>query len=139
MNQKRQVWLPPDGDVRLVRFQQELAEHLGLINGVSLPPHLELPSPTGRPSGEVRLGDWTFYNGEPVLEAWDDKGAVGMVRFSLAQTATSPGLVDLPRPPDWRWTRGVIATLEITHTGDPSFILWTWTSRRGWKSPRSME
>lgn len=134
MNQKRHVWLPPDGDVRLVRFQQELAAGLGLTNGVSLPPYLELRSPAGRPSGEVRLGGWALVDGEPVLEASDDIGTVGPLRFSLG--AVTVGLADLHRPPDWRWTRGLTATLEIVPTGDPAFILWTWANRRGWKSFR---
>lgn len=137
MNIQRSVWLPPDGDPRLVRFQQELSRLVGLPEGAPLPPHLHLSSSMGRPEGVVFLGGWVLSEGEPVVEAWDEEGQIGVVRFSLFRDKpwTTPDLAGLPPPPSWRWTKGVKASLHMSFPdGGNSFILWSWESRRGWKS-----
>lgn len=136
MNQKRRVWLPPDGDPRLIRFQQEAASRAGVAEGAILPAHLELTVGDGRPAGPVETGGWILHEEEPVLEARDALGRVGFFRFGLPAgargTAIFPGL---PDPPALCWTRGVTAVLSVEKPrGDDSFVLWSWESRRGWKA-----
>lgn len=135
MNIKRAVWLPPDGDPRLVRFQQDLARLVGLVDGAPLPPHIERLS-VDRPRGVVFFGPWTVVDHEPTLEAWDEGGQFGLVRFGLldGRRWAAADLAGLPPPPDWRWTKGVTAHLTVRlPEGDPSFTLWSWAARRGWK------
>ncbi len=136
MNQKRRVWLPPDGDPRLIRFQQEAAARFGLTDGATLPAHLEVSGETGRPSGPVETGGWIVREGEPVLEARDALGVVGVFRFGLPAGAWRPeDRSALPAPPGLSWVRGMTAVLSVERPhGDDSFVLWTWESRSGWKA-----
>lgn len=134
------VWLPPDGDARLVRFQADVALATGHPEAEILPPYLPCESPAWRPSGPLRLGTWGLTAGVPVLEVWDSSGPVGALRFVLdGEPPWSAGeLEQLPSPPSWTWTRGRLATLTIERSPD-GVILWSWAQISGWKSNQPKE
>lgn len=139
MNLKRRVWLPPDGDPRLVRFQQDASWSLGLFDGVPAPPHLALSVERPRPTGPVESGDWVFTDEGAVLAAFDAVGPIGRFQLGLPPDPRDESTLRslLPPPPRWRWTCGVTAILELRWPlGDPSFTEWSWASRRGWRADR---
>lgn len=133
MNQTCSTWLPPDGDVRLVRFQQDVARSVGLPDGLPGPGYLGLLGRT--PTGRLVCGDWTHLEGEPVLEAHDSQGLVGYFHLALggARPWENADLSALPPAPEWAWNRGVLADLTCEDS-DASFVLWSWSNRRGWKA-----
>lgn len=132
MNLKRSAWLPPDGDSRLVRFQQDLSAWGGWSEQPALPPHLELLVGEGRPAGFVGTGGWVLREGEPVVEGFDSLGTVGVFHFGFP--SGQPWVLEtLPPPPALTWTKGTTAVLAAEWPQDPSFVLWSWESRRGWK------
>ncbi len=135
MNLVRRVWLPPDGDNRLVRFQEELARTVGRA-WTAVPPHVVLESGERAPEGWVAPGSWSWDGGQLVLEAWDAGGRVGAFWFGPpGLPGDEPPRMDLPPPPPWRWTRGRLGFLDVTMpSDDPDFVLWTWRSLRCWKS-----
>jgi hypothetical protein len=136
MNLRQRVWLPPDGDSRLVRFQETLARACGVDPATLVPPYLALLGSEG-PWGPVRAGAWDRSpQEEPVLGATDDRGPVGFFRFDLPPGQEIP-TTSLPPPPAWIWTRGRTATLVLeTPQGDRRFILWSWESLAGWRADR---
>ena len=139
MNLRVKVWLPPDGDPRLVRLQQAAAESLGCPGRVGVPPYLDLGPGGIRPEGSVETGAWGIDKAELVLEARDSAGPVGLFRFGLAVGGPNPsGQLDrLPAAPCWKWTRGRTGILAVeTAAGPGTVILWTWESLSGWKPDR---
>ena len=135
MNLRRAVWLPPDGDNRLIHFQQDLARLLARPDWEAVPAHLELTHPEVPPDGAVSLGNWVERSGESVLEGRDSHGTVGVFRFGPdGVTLSTEERLLLPVAPAWVWTKGRLATLERVDTGRPGFILWSWQNQRGWKA-----
>lgn len=135
MNLRFWVWLPPDGDVRLVRFQQSVANALGHGGLALVPPYLRLDVPGRFPVGPVRVGSWVI-DGDPVLEALDDEGSLGRFRFNLPVPKEPSAILErCPPAPGWSWTRGRTAWLVLDGCEDGSFALWSWESLSGWKQP----
>lgn len=142
MNLIRRVWLPPDGDSRLVRFQEELARRANRWEWTAVPPFVHLDNDVEIPVGPVETGSWLLDEGQPVLQALDSGRSMGVFRFGLASTRPliESDLAGLPAPPSWKWTHGRLGVLELTlPQDDAAFALWTWTSLRGWKSGLSKE
>lgn len=132
MNLRRRVWLPPDGDVRLIRFQEDLAARIGRPGETSIPPYLQL-APGRIPRGAVTVEGWGLDGLEPVLGARDADGPVGVVRFGLPWPTPAPH--PLPGPPSWSWSKGRLADLVVeTPDGGPGFVLWSWENPCGWRS-----
>jgi len=117
--------MPPDGDHRLVRLQDTLAEVLG-SQGAVLPPHLPLER---NPQGRVGVGGWEGPS-EIGLSVHDDVGPLGTLRFGLPWA----GFEGLPLVPPWSWTKGRLFDLEIEGTGP---FEWTWKNPCGWKGAPS--
>jgi len=136
MNLSHRVWLPPDGDRRLVRFQDDLVRKTGRMELAAVPPFVHLDYPDRIPVGPVEAGSWRLDDGQPILEAHDSRGPVGVFRFGLAdgQPWTEDEVASLP-PLPWRWTRGRFAVLEFSQP-DPWFALWSWQWLGGWRSDR---
>ena len=138
-DQELTVWLPPDGDSRLVRFQEAVALATGRSEAGVLPPHL--PCGASRvPSGPLTLGSWAWEAGLPHLEAWDTWGLVGCFRFVLpgGPPWLDPDRERLPAPPSLVWNRGRLAVLRV-HRSEDGVVLWSWESVSGWKSDRPKE
>jgi len=125
----RHVWLPPDGDPRLVRLQEDAAAALGLPGQAAVPPHLVL-EPGQVPPGPLTLGTWEPRDGELVLPVAGPGGDLGSLRFGLPWTGTRPEA--LPPVPAGVWTRGRLGTLEVETV--PGGVLWSWSKLSGWKS-----
>ncbi len=81
MNLIRRVWLPPDGDSRLVRFQEELARRANRWEWTAVPPFVHLDNDVEIPVGPVETGSWLLDEGQPVLQALDSGRVDGS--FSL--------------------------------------------------------
>lgn len=120
MNQFR-VWLPPDGDHRLLRLQDAVAEVLG-SQGAALPPYL----PLGRvPLGRLLLEDWVRLP-ELGLAVRDEEGPLGALRFGLPWVDEG-----LPAVPSWSWVKGRLVDLVIE---GESPVVWTWKNPAGWRA-----
>jgi len=137
MNRRFRVWVPPDGDSRLVRFQAIVAECTGRIELVALPPHLSCEAPGRVPSGPLRLGTWTWVQGVPAIETFDALGSPGSLYLGLppGRPWTQAEASALPPVPPLAWTRGRLAVLNLEWTGD-RFALWSWEEPCGWRSDR---
>lgn len=136
MNLRRKVWLPPDGDSRLIRFQEALATEFSRLEWAAVPPYVHLEE--RNPHGPVVPGAWVLEAGVPVLEARDEAGLVGVFRFGLPGSPWSAQEFSrLPPPPSWKWERGRLAVLDLTIPRDDAvFALWSWESLTGWRSDR---
>jgi len=134
MNLSRRVWLPPDGDRRLVRFQDDLVCKTGRMELAAVPPYVHLDPADRIPVGPVEAGSWRLDAGQPVLDALDSRGLLGVFRFGLAwgPVWADDDLASLP-PLRWRWSRGRFAVLELSQP-DPWFALWSWKWQGGWRS-----
>ena len=134
MNLIRNVWLPPDGDSRLVRFQESLVHETGRMEWAALPPFLVLSSPDRSPVGHVEVDAWILADGQPLLEARDSEGRLGEFFLGLPfpRPWSESELATLPRPPNLVWIRGRLARLELDWNDDACAV-WSWTSLRGWK------
>ena len=137
MNVVRRVWLPPDGDHRLTRFQEELTRTTGQEEWSVVPAHLELATDRAAPVGWVSLGPWTR-DGRPTLEAWDALGLAGVFWLGTGLGPLSPVPEGLVGPPG-KWTRGRVGFLDLTVASDGEVVLWTWRSLRGWKPDPTKE
>jgi len=139
MNLIRRVWLPPDGDSRLVRFQETLARVAARLELAAVPPFVHLDSSVRDPAGPVEAGPWRLDRDQPVLDALDAEGLIGVFRFGLPsrQGWSEEDLALLPPPPVWKWTRGRLAVMELTlPQGDAWVALWSWKILSGWRSER---
>lgn len=133
MNLRRKVWLPPDGDSRLLHFQEDCAALAGAWEAAAVPPYLALD--LRGPSGPIRCGAWRF-DDDPGLEASDDLGFLGIFRLALPGSPLFAHPERLPPAPPWRWTKGRLGFLVLDQPlGDASFLLWSWESLTGWKAP----
>jgi len=141
MNLKQRVWLPPDGDSRLVRFQEEVARLTGRIEAGGPPPHLSCAPPDRVPDGPLRLASWQREQGVPVLRTTDDRGCPGALHFVFLSDRpwTDFEMGRLPPPPAWVWTRGRIAWLDLDVSDEGTVVLWSWTEFSGWRSDHSRE
>lgn len=125
----RRVWLPPDGDRRLVRLQEAVGEALGRPGMAAIPPHLVLD--VGQTvTGPLSLGPWALVEGEVALPVREPRGTVGWLRLGLAWDGT--GAEGLPPVPQDAWTRGRLGTL--TWEPVPGGVLWSWSDLAGWKA-----
>ena len=137
MNRRPTVWLPPDGDSRLVRFQAAAAGALGIPGLVSMPPYLELTVPGRVPIGAVFLGGWRWESGTFIMAARDDLGSPGVFRMGLGpgRVWNESDLGKLPLTPGWSWTRGRTAWVTVEDRPGPgAFVLWSWEGLSGWRS-----
>jgi hypothetical protein len=132
MNLRQRVWLPPDGDNRLVRLQDSLARACGTDPMTLVPPFLALKA-EGVPVGPLRTGDWRWSADGPLgLGAFDSRGPVGLFVFDLEAVDAE---VAFPLAPGWTWTRGRVATLVLTAPRQGrNYRLWSWEGLSGWKS-----
>lgn len=117
--------MPPDGDHRLLRLQDALAQACG-SQGAVLPPHLPLDR---APSGRLTLGTWEGPS-EIGIAVHDDLGSLGILRLGLPW---GEELV-LPDLPPWSWVKGRLVDLEIEGSGP---FEWTWKNPCGWKASPS--
>lgn len=131
------IWLPPEGDHRLLHFQQDLGRqwkdpafqvifpYLSGDPGAEWPPSIL----------EVELKGWKR-NSEGLFLETNVPGWLFRMAFPLAVPETALDPARLPPPPVQGWTRGRLGLLEL-ETSDESWsqVIWKLTRVRPWRPP----
>lgn len=127
MKKSRWVWLPPQGDVRLLRFQEDVALKVG-DTFRAFPPLLMAPENTPFPTKtelvEISLGKWLPREEGPYLE-----GPLPGLKFWLGWKAPEDWTVFSVPPYTWQTGRIAYFTWEPAGNG----LFWSFSSWRPWR------
>ncbi len=128
MKKTRWAWVPPRGDVRLLRFQESVAQVVG-DTFRAFPPLLlaqdKSPFPTKADLGEITLGSWLSREQGPFLE-----GPAPELMFWMGWKA--PGDWTKLSVPALSWKAGRLVLFTWEPLGETG-LFWSYSSWRPWR------